>query len=124
MILIKLKVYNDTLLNGWRVCGMFLTLNVSLCVALSLSNFVAYRLTLLFATKLYITILTSQWKIILNYLRVIGHNFKIFIPVYFSNVRRHYFASRVVPIWNSLSFEIVNLSNVVGFKKRLKFIFP
>jgi len=54
--------------------------------------------------------------------RTRGHKFKLSIPVYFNNVRRHYFVNRVVPIWNSLSFEIVNLSNVLSFKNRIKYV--
>jgi len=52
--------------------------------------------------------------------RTRGHNFKLSNPVCSSNVRRHYFASRLVPIWNSLALEVVNLTNVLGIKKRLK----
>jgi len=52
--------------------------------------------------------------------RTKGHNFKLSIPVCLSNVRRHFFATRVVPIWNSLSFEIVNLPDVLSFKNKLK----
>jgi len=54
--------------------------------------------------------------------RTRGHNFKLSIPVCFSNVRRHFFATRVVSIWNSLSFEIVNLPYVLRFKNKLKHV--
>src|SRR5258708_36567156 len=49
-----------------------------------------------------------------------GHNFKLSLPSYTSNVRCHFFPRRVVPMWNFLSSELVNVTSVAIFKKRLK----
>jgi len=54
--------------------------------------------------------------------RTRGHNFKLSIPICLSYVRRHFFATRVVHLWNSLTFEIINLPNVLSFKNKLKHV--
>ena len=49
-----------------------------------------------------------------------GHPLRISVPIARLNVRQHFFAHRVVPIWNSLSTEIVMASSTNQFKSRIK----
>ena len=45
-----------------------------------------------------------------------GHYYKLFLSRCSSSVRKHFFANRVVPIWNSLP-STVNFSSLVNLKK-------
>ena len=46
-----------------------------------------------------------------------GHPFKLTVPLTHTNLRRYFFSSRVIPIWNSLPANIVNASSSSFFKK-------
>ena len=48
-----------------------------------------------------------------------GHPFRLAIPISKNNVRKHFFAVRVIPIWNSLPTSIVTSLTDKIFKKRL-----
>ena len=48
-----------------------------------------------------------------------GHNFKLFVQHANFNIRKWFFSIRIVDIWNRLSSNVVNASNVMCFKKRL-----
>jgi hypothetical protein len=49
-----------------------------------------------------------------------GHNFKLIIPKCITTLRHNFFAARIVPVWNSLPFALVNCSTVKQFKRDLK----
>ena len=51
--------------------------------------------------------------------RTRGHNFKLLMPKWNTQHRHHFFAVRIVPVWNSLSFELVNSQSVNSFKTGL-----
>ena len=42
-----------------------------------------------------------------QYLSTRGHRFKLIVPISKSNIRKYFFAARVVPIWNSLPEKLV-----------------
>ena len=46
-----------------------------------------------------------------------GHPFKLTIPLTHTNLRKYFFSSRIIPIWNSLPANIVNASTPSLFKK-------
>ena len=46
-----------------------------------------------------------------------GHPFKLTIPLTRTNLRKYFFSSRVIPIWNSLPANIVNASTSSLLKK-------
>ena len=49
-----------------------------------------------------------------------GHPLRISVPIARLNVRQHFFAHRVVPIWNSLPTDIVTAPSTNQFKSRIK----
>ena len=51
--------------------------------------------------------------------RTRGHDFKLMVNRNRLDVRKHFFANRVVPYWNLLSNEIVNSPSVSVFKNRV-----
>ena len=54
---------------------------------------------------------------ILNYSAITrGHPLRISVPLATLNVRQHFFATRVTPIWNSLPTEIVTAPSVHQFR--------
>jgi hypothetical protein len=55
-----------------------------------------------------------------NYTRTRGHNFKLRAPRCQTNCRRNFFSVRIIPVWNSLPFSLVNCETLVKFKKSLK----
>ena len=48
-----------------------------------------------------------------------GNSFKLFIFYSRIDVRKHFFANRIAPIWNSLPDEIINAPSVLVFKKKV-----
>jgi hypothetical protein len=48
-----------------------------------------------------------------------GHEWKLVVPSANSNVRKYFFANRVVPVWNSLPNEVVTSPTISSFKSRL-----
>ena len=54
-----------------------------------------------------------------QYLSTRGHRFKLIVPISRSNIRKYFFASRVVPIWNSLPEKLVTACSPHVFKKLL-----
>ena len=48
-----------------------------------------------------------------------GHSFKLYPIKYHKNVRKFYFADRVVKIWNALKFEVVDALTLDSFKRKL-----
>ena len=51
-----------------------------------------------------------------------GHPFKLSVPLTKTNTQKFFFASRVVPIWNSLPSKLVTSSNIDSFKRGIKLI--
>jgi len=51
-----------------------------------------------------------------------GHNLNLFKPQCSLDVRKYSFAHRVIDIWNSLSSDIVNASNISVCKHQLEFV--
>ena len=51
--------------------------------------------------------------------RTRGHNFKLLMPRWNTQHRHNFFSVRIVPVWNSLSFELVNSQSVNSFKTGL-----
>jgi hypothetical protein len=49
-----------------------------------------------------------------------GHNFKLRLPKYNTNVRLNFFAVRIVPAWNSLPASAVNSLSTASFQLALK----
>jgi len=47
-----------------------------------------------------------------------GHTFKPFLPE--SNCRQHFFAVRIVTVWNSLPDEVVSADSLSLFTRRLR----
>ena len=45
-----------------------------------------------------------------------GHPKKLLIPLIKSNIRRHFFVSRIIPVWNDLSPNAVLAPNIKSFK--------
>ena len=54
-----------------------------------------------------------------QYLSTRGHRFKLIVPISKSNIRKYFFAARVVPIWNSLPEKLVTAFSPHVFKKLL-----
>ena len=48
-----------------------------------------------------------------------GHNKKLRLPTFHSNLKKHFFTSRIASIWNGLPEEIVNANSVNDFKNKL-----
>jgi hypothetical protein len=48
-----------------------------------------------------------------------GHQFKLVIPLDRTNLRKFFFSSRVIPIWNSLPPHCVCATSTSNFKKRI-----
>ena len=49
-----------------------------------------------------------------------GHNLKLRIPKCKTSCRQQFFAVRVVPVWNALSYELVNCHSLIQFKRDIK----
>ena len=49
-----------------------------------------------------------------------GHSFKIVVPVSRVNCRQHFFAVRIINVWNKLSNDIVSAHNLSTFITKLK----
>jgi hypothetical protein len=49
-----------------------------------------------------------------------GHSKKLFLPRSHSDIRKHFFAHRVVNVWNALPETVVTSPSVAAFKNRLK----
>jgi hypothetical protein len=49
-----------------------------------------------------------------------GHNLKLLIPRCKTSCRQHFFSVRIVPVWNSLSNDLVNCQSLLKFKHDLK----
>ena len=54
-----------------------------------------------------------------NFSTTRGHNFKLFVQHANFDIRKWFFSIRIVDIWNRLSSNVVNASNVMCFEKRL-----
>jgi ribonucleases P/MRP protein subunit RPP40 len=52
-------------------------------------------------------------------IRTRGHNFKLRIPKFKTNFRQYFFSVRIVPVWNSLPYDIVNSTSVSQLKNLL-----
>jgi len=50
-----------------------------------------------------------------------GHNFKLRALRCRANCRRNFFSVRIIPVWNSLPYSLVNCVTLVEFKKGLKY---
>ena len=48
-----------------------------------------------------------------------GHRCKLVHPSVHINVRQHFFAVRIIPVWNSLSSNVVEAESISCFKARL-----
>ena len=48
-----------------------------------------------------------------------GHRYKLVHPSFRINVRQHFFAVRICPVWNSLSLNVVEVESISCFKARL-----
>ena len=48
-----------------------------------------------------------------------GHRCKLVHPSVRINVRQHFFAVRIIPVWNSLSSNVVEAESISCFKARL-----
>ena len=48
-----------------------------------------------------------------------GHSLKLTVPLCKSNIRKNIFATRVVPIWNSLPQQIVSANSPAAFKNQI-----
>ena len=46
-----------------------------------------------------------------------GHPLKLTVPLAKSNIQKHFFSHRVIPIWNSLPSQVVLAPSTVSFKK-------
>lgn len=91
-----------------------------------------YNLSTLFTRRLKFD-LTMVYKIVYQHLdvdpsvyfrlsgdsRIRGHHLKIFHPHCRLDVRKHWFSTRVIPLWNSLPSSLVCSPNVDVFKNRL-----
>ena len=45
-----------------------------------------------------------------------GYKYKLFVNYSRLNVRKHFFAERVVSVWNNLECDIINFSSLRSFK--------
>ena len=48
-----------------------------------------------------------------------GHPLKLTVPLAKSNIQKHFFSHRVIPIWNSLPSQVVLAPSTVSFKKQI-----
>ena len=48
-----------------------------------------------------------------------GHSLRLAVPLARNNIRKHFFAVKIVPIWNSLPDSLVTSSTTSLFKSRL-----
>ena len=48
-----------------------------------------------------------------------GHNFKIFVPRFHTDVRKRFFSVRMIETWNSLPHNVVSAPTLTCFKSRL-----
>jgi len=48
-----------------------------------------------------------------------GHNLKLYIQICRLDIHKFRFASRVCPVWNALSYNVVNACQVSSFKRKL-----
>ena len=48
-----------------------------------------------------------------------GHPLKLTVPLAKSNIQKHLFSHRVIPIWNSLPSQVVLAPSTVSFKKQI-----
>ena len=48
-----------------------------------------------------------------------GHRYKLIHPSVRINVRQRFFAVRIIPVWNSLSSNVVEAESIACFKARL-----
>ena len=48
-----------------------------------------------------------------------GHRYKLVHPSVRTNVRQHVFAVRIIPVWNSLSSNVVESESISCLKARL-----
>ena len=48
-----------------------------------------------------------------------GHRYKLVHPSVRINVRQHFFAVRIIPVWNALSSNVVEAESISCFKARL-----
>ena len=51
-----------------------------------------------------------------------GHSFKLAVPITKTNIRKFFFACRIVPIWNSLPNDLVTIQTSYLFKRHVKSI--
>jgi len=49
-----------------------------------------------------------------------GHSHRLAVPIFKSDVRKHSFACRVVPVWNSLPNEIITAKSLFNFKAQIR----
>jgi len=52
--------------------------------------------------------------------RTRGHPYKLVVPSAKRDIRKHFFANRVVPIWNALPTEVVMAPTLNVFKKKVE----
>ena len=64
-------------------------------------------------------ILFSDFFSLPNNQNLRGHPFRISIPIARNNIRKHFFAVRVIPIWNSLPLNLVTSPTEAIFKRRI-----
>ena len=50
---------------------------------------------------------------------LLGHSFKLDVPIARTNVRRNFLTCRIVNVWNALPENVVSAPNIVTFKKRI-----
>ena len=73
------------------------------------------------ATKLLTKLVSLEFSDYFEFvhnIRAMEYNFKLRIPKFKTNFRQHYFSVRicVVPVWNSLPYDIVNSTSVFHLK--------
>ena len=51
-----------------------------------------------------------------------GHSFKLVVPIAKTNIRKFFFACRIIPIWNSLPNDLVTIQTSCLFKRHVKSI--
>ena len=51
--------------------------------------------------------------------RTRGHRHKIKHPRFYLDIRKHWFASRIISLWNDLPSECVEAANVISFKNKV-----
>ena len=53
-----------------------------------------------------------------------GHSFRLEVPLAKCNTRNHFFACRIVRVWNALPQAVVSSPNVLSFKKLVNKLEP